>query len=116
MHRAVARLLDDDVEGGELGGLFGVVLAEVAAPALLALDSGERDSLGHREQVPYVDRRVPAGVILAVTFDADTRRALVQLPDPDKRFLHLGFGADDADEVVHRFLKVLLHLVGILAL
>jgi len=37
LHRAVARLLDDDVEGAELGGLLGIVLAEV--PPRLSLRS-----------------------------------------------------------------------------
>ena len=58
--------------------LSGIVLAEVAAAALLALDRRARDRLRHVEQVAQVEARVPAGVELAVAGDADARRALVE--------------------------------------
>ena len=109
-------LLHHDVERAELGHLVGIVLAEVAAAAFLPLDGRARDRLGHRQQVPQVDRRVPAGVILAVAFDADARLPLVERRDLHERVLHLGLEADDAHQVLHRLLEILLHLVGILAL
>ena len=57
--------------------LSGIVLAEVAAAALLALDRRARDRLGDGQQVAQVERRVPAGVVLAVAGDADARGALL---------------------------------------
>ena len=73
--RRRAPLRVDDVERAELRDLVRVVVAEVAAAALLALDRRARDRLGHGQQVVQIERRVPAGVVLAVAGDADAAAA-----------------------------------------
>src|SRR5688572_16965242 len=75
--RAVGGALDHDVDGAELARLVRIILAEMAAAALLALDRRERDRLGHRQQVLHVQRRVPAGVVFAVARDAEPGGALL---------------------------------------
>ena len=70
----------------QAGVLVGEVVAEVGAAALLALERGARDRLGDREQVAQVERRVPAGVVLAVAAArARAARALAQLREPVER-------------------------------
>ena len=53
----------------------------MAAAALLALDRGARDGFRYLQQVLQIDRRVPAGVILAVSLDADARAAFVEVQE-----------------------------------
>src|SRR5262245_21126947 len=83
---AVRSLLDHDVHGAELGDLVGAIFTEVAAAALPAFDSRSSDRFGHGQQVAQIEGRVPAGVILAMSGDADARRPVLELPDAAERF------------------------------
>ena len=65
----------------EFLALVGVVLAEVPAPALAAVERGARARLGHRQQVVEVDAGVPAGVVLSVAGDPGGRGTLAQPAD-----------------------------------
>ena len=99
LHRAVGGLPGHDVDLAEFRRLVGIVLAEVPAPALLALDRRARDRLRDGQEMAEVERRVPAGVVLAIAADA---HALPPLAQPAQRLdgmLHLRLGPDDADEV-----------------
>ena len=57
---------------------------------------------------------MPAGVVFAMAGDADATGALVECRDLGDRLAHLAFGADDADQALHRLLQVGLHGVGVL--
>src|SRR4051812_43252202 len=92
-----------------------VVLTEVAAAALLALDRRPRDAFGNGQEVAQVEARVPARVVLAMADDTDARGALLELLNLRQRLPHLVFQPDDPDECLHRLLKIRLHFVRILA-
>src|SRR4051812_37693518 len=92
-----------------------VVLTEMAAAALLALDCRPRDALGDGQEVAQVKARMPARVVLAMADDTDARSALLEFLNLRQRLLHLVFQTDDADECLHRLLKICLHLVRVLA-
>ena len=96
--------------------LVRVVVAEVAAAALAPLDRRARDRLRDGQQVVQVERRVPAGVVLAMAADADAARRARAAGRDLERALHLGLVPHDADEVLHHLLQRVLHLVRALAL
>ena len=73
------------------------------------------DGLGHKEQTAEIDGGVPPVVVLAVACDAYVLRPGVQGLNLYQCLLHFCFGANDADQVLHGFLQVILNLVGILA-
>ena len=73
------------------------------------------DALAHQQHVRQVQGEVPAGVVLPVALDGQAGDPLLERLDPLERLLHLRRGADDADQVVHRLLQVVLHGVGVLA-
>src|SRR6185295_17418712 len=95
---ASAALLHHDVDRAELGHLVRVILAEVPATALLPLDRRSRDGLGYGQQVSQIERGMPAGVVLAMSADANARRPILELRDARQRVLHLAFGANNADQ------------------
>ena len=92
--------------------MFGIVLAEVSAAALLALDGAARDRLGDRQQVVQVQRRVPAGVVFAVAADADTCRPVAAAaPSPSSaRCISSSFRTMPT-RLLHHLLQRVLHLV-----
>src|SRR3954452_12146022 len=92
----------------------GVVVAGVSPARLLALERRLRDALGDQEHVAQVDRQVPAGVVAAVARHVQVLRTLLELLDLAERLLQLLTGADDADQVVHRLLELLLDRVRVL--
>ena len=100
------------VEGREIRVLVGVVLAKVPAAALLPLEGRGGDRLGAGEQAGQIERRVPAGVVLAVADAGDLRRARLQPLDPLDRLPDVGLVAHDADVVLHQVLQLVLNLVG----
>src|SRR5207247_2098613 len=71
--------------------------------------------LAHREQVPEIERGVPAGIVLAVTVDADPTRARPELPERGERVLEVVRGPRDADAGPHHVLEGVLHGVRALA-
>ena len=85
----------------------GIVVAEVAAAALLALDRRARDRLGHGQQVlagrsPCASR----GCIRGCRRRRRARRAPSAPRAPSRASLHLALAADDADQVLHHVLQV----------
>ena len=68
------------------------------------------------EHVAQVEREVPAGVELPVALDAEVLGALLELVEPGRAPRSISVClADDADEVVHRLLQLLVERVGVLA-
>ena len=59
--------------------LFGIIIAEMAAAAFLAFDGRTGDGLGDRQQVVQVQRRVPAGIVFAMTVGARPARRAPKL-------------------------------------
>src|SRR5215217_7054392 len=114
LHPAAASATHRDVERGEGGALVWIVLAEMTAAAFLAFDGGACDRLRHGQQVAKVLSGVPAGVVFTMADDAGAGGAAVQLLQPDERLLHLALVADDADQVLHHRLQVLLDLERVL--
>ena len=95
--------------------VFGIVVARVPAAALGALQRGLGNALRDAEHVVQVDREVPTGVVLAVPLNGEPARALAQLADCLEGPLHLLRVPDDADELVHRLLQLVLDRVRVLA-
>ncbi len=90
---------DHAVPGGGGGILVRVVLAEVPAPALLALDGRLGDGLADGQQRVQVQRRRPAGVVLPVAGHAHLLGPLLQQLHPLQRLPHLLLSPDDADQL-----------------
>src|SRR5262245_57182044 len=113
---AVARAVDRERDVQRAPPLVeaGVVVAGVTAARLLALEGGLRDALGDQQHVAQVDRQVPARVVLPVPAHREVLGPLLELLDLAQRLLQLRTGADDADQVVHRLLELLLDRVWIL--
>src|SRR4029077_16176519 len=78
-----------DVDRPELLVGVRVLDARVRAAALAPLERGARHRLAHREEVLQVDRRVPAGIVLAVPFDADPGGARPELVELGERRLEV---------------------------
>src|SRR5215469_5483971 len=112
-HFASASPPDDDVVLAPLRFLLGEVFTELRPAAFLAEKSGTGDRFGHDDHVLNVDRRVPAVVVLTVAANTGALSARAQLIDILKRPLHFALDADNADEILHRLLQVVLHQVGI---
>src|SRR5262249_8364936 len=110
LHAPVGSLLAHQVELAGRRILVGVIVAEVRAAAFLALDRAARDGLGAGQKVPQIERRVPAGVVLAIALDADRLGALLETLDGLERAHHLLLAAHDADQVLHHVLQVVLDL------
>ena len=92
-----------------------MVVPEMAAAALATLDRRARDRLRHGEQVVEIEGGVPAGVVLAMSADADAARERAQPRQTFERPLHLRLGAHDADQVLHHVLQLVLNPVRTLA-
>src|SRR5260370_10046928 len=60
LHLAAGALADDHVDAAEVIALVGVVVTQVPAPPLLAVERRARDGLRHGQQVGQVQRRVPS--------------------------------------------------------
>src|SRR5262245_6631976 len=88
VHPSVATLAHDDVHPAPRRVLVGMVFAEVAAAALLALDRRACDRLRYGQQVVEIKRRVPRRVVLAVAADTDAPRAIPQRRDRLEGVLH----------------------------
>ena len=97
------------------GSLFGIVVAELRAAALLAQQRGAGDGFGNGQQLSQIHGGVPAVVVLAVARDPGAGGALAQSGDHVQRLLHLAFDAHDADQVLHLLLQLVLDGVRILA-
>src|SRR5207249_1439862 len=69
------------------------------------------DALGNGEQAGEIHCRVPAGIETTKADDTDGARTLPQLLKAIERTLHLVLAANDADEVLHHLLQVLLDLI-----
>ena len=94
----------------------GIVLPEMPAAAFLALERRSGDRLRDDQQVAEILRRVPAAVVLAMAGHAGPRRALASARRArSSASQHLVLLADDADEVLHHALQILLDLERILA-
>ena len=92
--------------------LLGIVVAEVAAAALLALERRARDGLGDRQQVVQVQRGVPAGVVLAVARDRRRFAArFSKLAESPQGLLHFLFARTMPTRSCIIVLQVLLDLV-----
>src|SRR5215469_17427035 len=85
------------------------------APALLPLQRRLRHALRDQQDVPQVERHVPARVVGPAAGRADLRGPLAQLLELAERGLDLAFPADDADQVAHRLLDLVVDRVRVLA-
>ncbi len=95
-----------------------IVLAEVSAAAFLALDRRSRDRLGDRSAGSRrSDRRVPAGVVLAVAVDHRLRRrGALQSPASARLPRSISSsGRTMPTSCLHHVLQVVLHLNGFFA-
>ena len=111
LHRAVRSLVDHEIERAVRRILLRIVVAEMRAAAFLALQGRERDGFGNREQIVQIERGVPAGIVFAIAADAHFAGALFQLRDPFQRALQLILAADDAHQILHQVLQIVLHLI-----
>src|SRR3712207_3834907 len=71
-------LLDDEVDLAELVVRAVEVEAPLGPPSLLALQRRPEDDLGDLDQIPYVLRRVPAGVEEPRPPHLDVRQAVLE--------------------------------------
>src|SRR5256886_11707086 len=92
-----------------------VVVPRVAAAALFALERRQGAALGHGEKRPEAERRVPAGVVGASPLGAYPLRPRLEGLDLPERLRELAPGADQADQALHRLLRVGLDRVRVLA-
>jgi hypothetical protein len=96
-------------------GLPRVVVAGVP-PRLSLRSSAPGDRLRDVSRLCRSSASVPAGVVLAVARTTLTRaRALLERSMPSSASQHLVRRADDADEVLHHLLQVVLDRVRVLA-
>jgi len=58
---------------------------------------------------------VPTGVVFPVPGHSNTRRALAELDQAFDCPNHVGLGPDDADQVLHELLEIVLHRVRALS-
>ena len=70
-----------------------------------------RDGLRNREQIFQIQRRVPAGVVFAVAINRDLPGAFPEFSHPVERPDHFVLAPHDADEALHHFLQLVLHLI-----
>ena len=57
------------------------------------------------------ERGVPAGIVLAVAINGDVPGALRKFGDAVERLVHFLLAPHDADEILHHFLQIMLHLI-----
>ena len=114
LDRPVLGLRADQVDLTPLRVGLGVVVPGVAAPALLALQRGLGHAFADGEHVAQVQGQVPARVELPVPLDGDAGGALLELLQPAQCLFHLLAATDDADQVVHRLLQLLVQRVRVL--
>src|SRR3954462_11658530 len=74
LHRSIRSRTNCEVERAERLFLLRVVLPEMPAPALLALERRAGDGLGDDEKVREILRRMPPGVVLTVAGDPNLVR------------------------------------------
>src|SRR4030095_10635773 len=86
----------------------------VTATSLRARDRCLGDALADQQHVAEVECEVPARVELTVTLDDDLLAAGLEILELVERLLDLVLAADDADEVVHGLLQLLVQRVGVL--
>src|SRR5258707_12281174 len=58
-----------------------------------------------------IERRVPPRIVFPVAGNAHALRPLPERLELHESTLHLGFDTDDSDEILHRRLQSLLHLI-----
>ena len=83
----------------------------MSAAALLAFEGRARDGFGNCEQMFQINRRVPAGIVFTMAMDSDILRAIPKFAQSVERANHFLFAPYDADEALHHFLQIDLHLV-----
>src|SRR3954468_13847618 len=114
-HLAALSASDDDVELAVARVLLRKVVTEVATATLLPLERGTRNDLRHRQEILEIERRVPSRIVLAISGDGNLGRPLSETPQRVECALHLLFAADDADELLHHRLQIVLDLERALA-
>src|SRR5215203_3742009 len=95
LHRSSRSRTNGEVERAERLFLLRVVLPEMPAAALLALEGRAGDGLGYDEKVREILRRMPAGVVLTVARHSDLVRPALQRIELQEGAPHLVLVADD---------------------
>ena len=82
-------------------------------PPRLSLRSmaAARDGFGNREQIFQINRRMPAGIVFAMAINGDASGAFPKFGESVKRANHFLLAPHDADESLHHFLQIMLHLI-----
>ena len=102
---------DHMIEFRRFLALIRIIVAEVSAAAFLALDGGQRDGFGNRQQVAQIERGMPAGIVFAIAVAPRRWLPFFKLREAYQRALHLFFAAHDADQILHHVLQLVLHFI-----
>src|SRR5437016_5387544 len=94
---------------------IGIIAPGMGAAALGSLQCGACRRLGHDQQRPQVDRRMPPRVVLATARNSGLECADLQLVELGQRGLETQPIADDAGVALHNRLQCRLHGKGVFA-
>src|SRR5579885_1319862 len=104
LYFTIRTLSRHDVELTRFLALCREIVTKVCAAAFFSFQRCFGHDFRNRQQVPEIERGVPAGVVFAIAIDADLLAPRFQFANSFERLLHLLFGADDADQVLHHVL------------
>ena len=83
----------------------------MSAAAFLAGERGACDGFGNEQHVFEVAREVPAGIEHTRAVSSNAREAGLEFVEFGESFFQIFRVAENADEVLHRFLKVVMNRV-----
>src|SRR5213594_1981620 len=115
-HFAARTAAHDDIELAESLVLIWIIFTEMTSSAFTALECRAGDSLGNRQEIGQIQRRVPAAVVFAVALHSDFPGALSEFSDLFQRHQHFRLGANDPDQSLHLHLQLMLNLIWTLSI
>src|SRR5260370_26126823 len=95
--------------------LVRIIVAEMRAAALFALQRRTGDRLGNGQQIVQIQRCVPARIVLAISSYRYRFRPLAQFQNFIQSLFHLVMTADNSDQPLHEILQLVLHLISAFA-
>src|SRR5438874_4001810 len=102
---------DDGVESSAIRTLFRVVVAEMSASTFFSLESRTRDRFRHSEKILQIERSMPPRIVLTIAGDAHSLRSRFQSFDSLEGAPHFLLASNNADQLLHHFLKCVLNLI-----
>src|SRR5579864_1503117 len=97
LHFAGGAFSCDNIKLAELVVLTGKIIAEMSPTAFFSVERSQRDNFRDGQQIVQVKRRVPAGVVFAVSIDADMLAFGLQFTNAIERLQDFRLGSHDAN-------------------